>query len=367
MITMDDFLKELNKKVPPDLKSLLNKLNGAALLVKKLPLTYKPETIASANNNQRVWELIGLFYFNNKRYWESLSIFSSLYNHMLKAQLYKNEWIHKGMPLVWIRDCLLKMNFQVIAKRYEMLTLCEDAIAGKGNIDPEKGGIYYRSVIQKGMSDSELIRYAKNIYNLSKKNEVDSLFPEWILQELDQRWMNEFPSYIEGTKYIVSKTYIKYLLSKLGDKKGNYLERLAEYILSCMPGCRTYRRKKSKSTDYDVICAIEGIEADFRSELGRYFICECKDWNKVANFSVIAKFCRVLDSVKSKFGILFSKKGISGYGKSIYAEREQIKVFQDRSMVIVVINQEEIEQIAEGANFINLLKEKYEKVRLDLK
>lgn len=156
------------------------------------------------------------------------------------------------------------------------------------------------------------------------------------------------------------------LISLLGHSKGETLEWLAEYLLSCMPGCRTYRRRKTPSTDYDIICSMEGFDVDFRSEFGRYFVCECKDWTKPADFTTIAKFCRVLDSVKSKFGILFSKKGISGQGKAKFADRELIKVFQDRGMVIVVINENELREVAKGKNFINLLRSKYETVRLDL-
>ena len=167
--------------------------------------------------------------------------------------------------------------------------------------------------------------------------------------------------------YIANTRYVQRLISQLGTEGGEILERLAEYTLSCMPGCKTTRRQKTESTDYDVICSMEGFEVDFRSELGRYFVCECKDWNKPADFTTIAKFCRVLDSVKSRFGILFSKTGISGEGKTKYAEREQVKVFQDRGMVIVVIDKGDLGQIAEGVNFVNILRKKYETVRLDLR
>ena len=46
------------------------------------------------------------------------------------------------MPLVWIGDCYFRMGFYVLAKRYMMLTLCEDAIREKGIIDTESGGVY---------------------------------------------------------------------------------------------------------------------------------------------------------------------------------------------------------------------------------
>src|SRR5205085_10132178 len=102
------------------------------------------------------------------------------------------------------------------------------------------------------------------------------------------------------------------------------------------------------------------------SELGRYFVCECKDWKNPADFSSFAKLARVLDSVKSRFGILFSKNGISGKGETRYAEREQLKVFADRGIAIIVITEQDIERVASGESFLSMLRTKYETVRLDV-
>lgn len=156
------------------------------------------------------------------------------------------------------------------------------------------------------------------------------------------------------------------LLEHLGDKSGETLELIAEYLLSCMPGCRTTRRRRSGSTDYDVICSMDGLDIDFRSELGRYFVCECKDWASPADFTTMAKFCRVLDSTKARFGVLFSSSGVTGASKTAFAESEQLKVFQDRGVVIVVLDRGDIEAVASGANLISLLRDRYEAVRLDI-
>lgn len=121
------------------------------------------------------------------------------------------------------------------------------------------------------------------------------------------------------------------------------------------------------STDYDVICSMDGLDVDFRSELGRYFVCECKDWASAADFTTMAKFCRVLDSTKAKFGLLFSSSGITGDGKAMFAEREQLKVFHDRGIVIVVLDHADVQAVAAGKNLISLLRDRYEAVRLDLR
>lgn len=68
-----------------------------------------------------------------------------------------------------------------------------------------------------------------------------------------------------------------------------------------------------------------------------------------------------------KFSRLLINHGYdSGVKETRYAAREQLKVFQARGKVIVVIDMGDLEQISNGKNFINMLRAKYEGVRLDL-
>lgn len=286
---------------------------------------------------------------------------------MLLHQQEANIHAHKGMPLVWISDCYGNLGCPVLARRYLMLTTCEDAIRDKGHIQADQSGVYFLWVWKYGLGHGDLNRYAGTIWDLYQMNPDDAAFPEWILQDLDDHWMTGYPSSHEASLYVITASYVKRLLARLGSGDGMVLERLAQYLLSAIPACRAYRHQRSHSTDYDIVCANEGVDFDFRSDLGRYFICECKDWKRRANFTAFAKFCHVLDSAKCRFGILFSKQGISGKGKATNAEREQLKVFQDRGMVVVVISESDLERLASGANFITMLRRNYETVRLDLK
>lgn len=362
---LDEIKQNLNDNQIQSMLPLFDKRDGAARLSQILPKEYSPETIIEGSAECRAWELSGIFYLNQGRPYEAIPIFSALYNQMLIGQRLGKR-IHKGLPLVWIYECYFLMGFMALAKRYLMLTLIEDAIREEGKILSEAGGVYFRLVWKHGLSDSELQRYAKEAYSIYLKHPKESFFPEWILQDLDKNWMTEFPILQEAAVYSANSLYIKHLIDQLGDRSGTILERLADYLLLCIPGCRTARRRRSPSSDYDIVCSVEGLEVDFRSELGRYFVCECKDWQSPADFTAMAKFCRILDSTKSSFGILFSKNGISGSGKAIDADREQLKVFQDRGMVIVVVDQSDLGHVARGSSFINLLREKYERVRLDL-
>jgi len=366
-LDVDPFMSEVQAKVPPQLLSYLERRDGAAQLISGLPHIIRPRDVAIPSDLQRAWELCGLYFFNQGRWHEALPIFQALYEHMLRHQKETREYVHKGMPLVWMSDCFTRLGCPVLTKRYLMLTTCEDAIRDRGEIPPEKTGLYFRIVWQHGLRHQEVSSYAQKIWKLFREHADEAMFPEWIVQELDQDWMTEYPSPRESSYYIVTRTYVSWLLAKLGSGDGLALERLAHYVLSAIPGCRAYMRKRSTSTDYDVVCGMEGVDLDFRSNLGRYFLCECKDWANPADFSTFAKFCRVLDSAKCRFGILFSREGITGAARSTDAAREQLKVFQDRDMVVVVIDLKDLEQIREGANLITILRAKYEEVRLDLR
>jgi hypothetical protein len=277
----------------------------------------------------------------------------------------EHERKHKGTPLVRISEIHGYMGHPLLAKRYVMLTLCEDAISSSGKIPIDSTGSYFRAVWQHGISDQEFHRYASDAWNASQGNPQALGFPEWALQELDQKWMTEYPSSAEASLYVANPAYCDWLLSNLGAGDGKALERLAHYLLNCIPGFRAKMRMRTPATDYDVLCAVEGPTYDFRSELGRYFLCECKDWNRAADVSTVQKFAGVLRAVKCRFGIIFSKNGISGQGDVKYAERELLKIKQD-GIIIVTITEADLKEVAAGANFFSLLRDLYEREHLDL-
>jgi hypothetical protein len=322
----------------------------------------------SCTGTTAIWEVFSDLFHKQGRYFETLLISFELYHSMLEQERSEGRRIHKGMPLVRIADAYGKLGYASHEERFLMLTLCEDAIRGEGIISPSQTGIYYRLVWGVGYSDRQVRQYAQDFYNAYLKKPAHKFFPEGLLQDIDQqqRWLLRPPAEAEMPIYEISRAYLEFLLNNLGDGSGQVLERLAEYVMSCMAGCRAQRRVHSEVTEYDVVCSMNGNHFDFRTEFGRYFVCECKDWNKRAGISVLAKFCRILDATKARFGILFSSAGLSGMDDASRATREQQKIFQDRGLVIVVVDATDIRHLIEGANFIRMLRHKYEVVRLDL-
>lgn len=345
---------------------------GAFRIAKQLPDICKNMDMRFSDTDpqkvaQRAWNVIGHFFMWPGRWHEAIVIFESLYYHLLQFQNQTKEYLHKGLPLIKISDCYLQFNCPVHAKRYFMYALCEDAIDRKG-ARVEGSGIYDR-LSWYGMSEELVTEYHHAAYQKSIKLAEAAWFPERLLAELDRRdlrWMTEYPTAQEYGHYRTNPVYLQHLLSQLGTDQGESLERLAHYLISMIPGSRVYRRKRTPSSDYDVVGSFEGPGLDFRSELGRYFLCECKDWKEPAGVTVIAKSAYFLDAVKSRFGILFSKTGISGDAKMKDAEHELLKAYSNRGIAIVVIDKNDLERLAKGDNFLSMLRSRYEKVRLDI-
>lgn len=188
-LEQNTFWEELLTKLPKELWQFFAERDGAEQFVKKLPELFSPEDVANEKSGKRrTWELVGLFYFNVGRFHEALLIFTYLYYHMLDAQERTRTWCCKAVPLVWMSECFLGMGAPFIAKRYLMLTLCEDAIAAKGDGSnlAKNTGVYFRLVWGSGLSDTALKNYAKMAYDFHIQNQTDGLFPEWILQDLSK-------------------------------------------------------------------------------------------------------------------------------------------------------------------------------------
>lgn len=373
MTRLDHWIEANFSAIPDELKLIFEKRDGGYLLSDKLDRDVPDEDVVTNINDlvQKVWGVIGLKLLQARRYQESIDIFFTMYKKMLRWQISQEMWTHKGMPLVWISDNFRELGFMTLAKKFAMLTLVEDSIRDYSSpsqaLNIQEGGVYFRLKHTYGMSHDEILRYYKEYFNRFEIGNMFTHFPEYLILEADRDWATEYPSSQEFTYYITNPVYLSFLKSKMDDKTGKALEDIAEYIMFCMPGCRTEKRvpQFSNTTDYDIICSIDGPISDFRSELGRYIICECKDWKSPVDFSTLSKFARILISTKTKFGILFSRNGITGEGTEKYASREHKKVFQDSDIIIAVIDQNDIDNIIKGKNLIGMLRSKYEYVRLD--
>jgi hypothetical protein len=368
-ISLRDYLENINNQLPVEKQIKIDDIDdtdSSSKLVSRISTTFSPEDYTTGKP-QQIWEGVGFYYRSFNRMHDALNLYLAEYQQISYAQEELDIRIHKGSPLCWISDVYKMIGCPVHSRRYIFLTLCEDVIDGSGNVDPKTTGVYSRLLFQFGISKELIDQFINRLWKFAGENERLNRYPEWLLQNLgDNQWLIEFPSLNEVNNYVINKYYAQHLLSQSeNDKSGKYLEFLAQYFLSCIPGLRTDIRKKTHSTDYDVICSLEGIFPDFRSELSRYFIVEAKNWKKRIDFSTIIKLIGVNEDISSNFGIIFSRSGITGSQKNKAAGREILKAFQRKKVIIIDLNIIDFKEIISGHNLINKIKGKYEIIRLD--
>ena len=96
-------------------------------------------------------------------------------------------------------------------------------------------------------------------------------------------------------------------------EKKKALEDLAEHLFENISGCKVVaRNKRSRTSELDLIIENNNVFHPFLKELGFHFVVECKNWSASVGCNEIRDFGRDLEKRRIRFGILISKKGITG-------------------------------------------------------
>jgi hypothetical protein len=177
--------------LPKEFRPLLEDRDGGWHLCEVLPRLYSPQDVGTGFT--RPWEVSGLALLNRGRFHDALALFERLYLHQQAFELKTHEHVMNGMPLVWISDCHRRLG-PLLARRFIMLTLIEDAIASGGTVSPEHTGSYVGAAWIFGLPHSLIDRYAKGAHRLFQGDPESGAFPEWVLQQLDQEWITSYPT-----------------------------------------------------------------------------------------------------------------------------------------------------------------------------
>ena len=237
--TLQDIMKDkTNAKASEDLKNYLLPVDNLPCVLDVLRENFSPEEDMSPEDVKHPWEAVGICYLLIlRRLQHALTIFETLYEAMLEFQEENDKRIHKGLALVWISECYVELGYPVHAKRYLMLTLCEDAISSQTHKDFNIAGSYWRLVHRHGISEEDFRNYLTDAIEIwqSHKDGKDVWYPEWMLQRIAQDWMTELPSPGESWLYNINSRYILHLMPKLGARKSYDFQFVAGYLLSCIP------------------------------------------------------------------------------------------------------------------------------------
>src|SRR5690606_15446680 len=99
--------------------------------------------------------------------------------------------------------------------------------------------------------------------------------------------------------------------------------------------------------------------------LGRYFIVECKNWDKPVGSRDVGYFLNKIRQSHASFGVIFSREGITGDGDEEKAAKELTRrAFHEDKSVCIVISRSDLRRLQNGeTTFRTLLLELFEEFR----
>ncbi len=157
--------------------------------------------------------------------------------------------------------------------------------------------------------------------------------------------------------------------------KGKALEEIVAFVLTNTGGLfEVYRNVKTNTNEIDHFINLtpQGkllAENGLINPLYKHMICECKNYQNNISVTYIGKFYSLLKSCHSRFGILFSFKGVSGsgwnYGSGLIKKIYMSDISSNNNYIIIDFNFGDFKTIYDGGNFLEIIDNKLTSLRLD--
>lgn len=148
------------------------------------------------------------------------------------------------------------------------------------------------------------------------------------------------------------------------DEKKRTLEDLTEFLFESIHNCHVFKKDfRTPTSELDLILENENTFHPFLKDIGFTFPIECKNWKEPIGSNEIRDFGRDIQKRQLKFGILISKKGVTG-NKYKDAVREIADFFKE-GITIIVLDLKDIKRVASGQNLITILRNKKMQIQFE--
>ncbi|MFA5303140.1 MAG: hypothetical protein WC393_01225 [Candidatus Nanoarchaeia archaeon] len=296
--------------------------------------------------------------------------YKDIYKFLNDYELEKKERIHKGLILHQLGWIYRKKNNVEKLKQYTLFAFIEDIVSEiEKKISTCYMGKAYLVLKTEFFSQEKL----DEIVSFVRKN-YDSLkdfiyFPESFIYFYSKE-KNKFSFLNSFNKNLLNifSNWIKN--SKDNNEKGLRFEDCCTYLLSTLDQINVIKNINVGPSDnilkeYQIDIAFRNnLIYPFKNLFGEYVLCECKNTTEKVNSSQLNHFLTKLIFHNCKFGIIFSVEGTTGdLGK--ICKLTKIKAFHHVNISIIEILKKELDNINSPEELLDIIIEKYEKIRFD--
>ncbi len=154
--------------------------------------------------------------------------------------------------------------------------------------------------------------------------------------------------------------------------KGKSLEELVTFLLEKTGLFEVHTNIRTHTNEIDQLLELSFQGQHFLEHLpfkDPYYLSECKNYNKKIDVTWVGKFYSLLNTSRTRYGIIFSYHGLTGENwgyatgltKKIFLLKEKV----EERFFILDFNITDFKKIAEGVTFLQLLESKIKSLIFD--
>ncbi|MCK4487509.1 MAG: restriction endonuclease [Desulfobacterales bacterium] len=311
----------------------------------------------------------------------SIYAFKQFYQKCVALELETGERIHKADTLHWIARYYLQNGDVENAFLYAILCFLDDVISEVRKTTDLNGRILISDTMLVPICQMLQLYFHIPKVNLSilrenarkiLEEDLTIINPEHLISKMRESGY-QIPRYNDYKYYHPSYASLKRQYETIKETKDHReWEKFAAFLFSSVEGFEPILNVRPGYSSYQFDVVIRNITPhDFSIQwLGEYFAIECKYYEQdPVNVEDLDHFASKLKYHDFKCGIVFTRTPISGWkttGGEAAGQLVQTKLFNRHGLIVFDLTEEDLKLILEGKNLIEVLIEKYEKVRLDL-
>lgn len=308
----------------------------------------------------------------------SVKVLIYLWNKLSECQRHQSDTgmrIYKAGIAYYLMDFYLVINDIGGAIRWALLCHADDIL------ENHEGSGSHRLLNTLGMTEDAYDALNKVVQNVSEESgngwSHSSRFPENVLVEFILSnpeygfWLTQRTSIIE---YPISTAYFRAIRAELEqaidketDNQGKVFEDLATYLMLLIPNWIPQRnvRPREQAFEHDIIVtnmmSPDNLEVDL---YGRDFLIECKYVNRTVSANEVGYFLHRMHLTHTRFGIIFTRDGITGGDEDKYAQNQIYRAYQQDKRICIVIKDLDLDLLEPGnVSFRALLLKKVNELR----
>lgn len=295
------------------------------------------------------------------------------WNKLSRRQFDERVWIYKAISALFLTQHYLRLNDKGTAQKWALLTHADDMI-GQKHIGLGRDYLLTVFGVSPNILD-EIRKITEECREGVEKQSNNWSLPQGFAEEIFyQVAMNKTASSLLGEacltrQFPLSPAYYSSLIKKIdATTEGDALEKIAVYLLSLLSGCvpRSKVLAQQNVGESDIVVHNFAHDLSLNSDLfGRHFLVECKNWNeKTVGVPQVGYFLYRMRLMKSKFGIIFTRRSISGSSGDRAAVSLISRAFNEDGTICINVTLKDLKSLMnQDQTLWWMLMEKIESVR----